>query len=567
MAINERAKAMRAAGKHVIALAAGEPDFDTPDRARKGGIRAISEGRTHYTESRGIRPLREGIARMLREDRGIACTADHILMAPGGKYAIYETVRTLIDPGEGQEIMILNPGWVSYAPIVSAAGGVPVGVELNFEEKYRITWEALEKAVSPRTRLLIINYPNNPTGCVLSQEEAECVVDFALDHGLLVLSDEVYSTIVYDGAENISPASIVRGADHVITVNGFSKSAAMTGWRLGYICAPREIVDMIQILNQHTMSCLSDFAMEAALKTLQCKAGDGAKGGDREIGVAAHDGDGALILTVEGDHIGLRSADAADDGGGSLRQTASTGSGGDDLAGVSQHVVDQLLQGLILGVLGNKDAAVAVAQQADGIEVIIIQLTGARDLGNLGGFRSEQQLVAVCRLGVDIGGGNAAAGAGAVSEYDGLAQFFLCHQTGRTGDRVANAAGTPHNGALNVLGGISGSFTRLRRGGTGTGESGTGRSAGTAGCQRTYHHSGQKDCDDLFHGSLSFFFRNLKSFDNLMLKSAEVFRYTTARMENSQDNFAFLKHRAETNTAIRQTFGPVIYVFLNVFLN
>lgn len=272
MAINERAKAMRAAGKHVITLAAGEPDFDTPDRARNAGIRAISEGRTHYTESRGIRPLREGIAQMLQEDRGIACTADHILMAPGGKYAIYETVCTLIDPGEGQEVMILNPGWVSYAPIVSAAGGVPVGVELNFEENYHITREALEKEVSPHTRLLIINYPNNPTGCVLSQEEAECVADFALNHNLLVLSDEVYSAIVYDGAESVSPASIARAADHVITVNGFSKSAAMTGWRLGYICAPREIVDMIQMLNQHTMSCLSDFSMEAALEALQCKA-------------------------------------------------------------------------------------------------------------------------------------------------------------------------------------------------------------------------------------------------------------------------------------------------------
>ena len=271
LAINEKAKAMRAAGKDVITLAAGEPDFDTPDRARIAGIRAISEGHTHYTESRGIRPLREGIARMLREDRGINCTADNILMAPGGKYAIYETVRTLIDPGEGQEVMILNPGWVSYAPIVSAAGGVPVGVELTFEENYHITRQALEKVVSPRTRLLIMNYPNNPTGCVLSREEAACIADFALDHELLILSDEVYSTIVYDGAESVSPASIARVADHVITVNGFSKCAAMTGWRLGYICAPREIVDMVQMLNQHTMSCLSEFAMEAALEALQCK--------------------------------------------------------------------------------------------------------------------------------------------------------------------------------------------------------------------------------------------------------------------------------------------------------
>ena len=270
LVISEKAKAMRAAGADIITLATGEPDFDTPDRARMAGIRAIAEGRTHYTESRGIAPLRRAIAKMLRETRGIDCATENILMAPGGKFAIYETVRTLIDSGEGQEVMILNPGWVSYAPIVVAAGGVPVSVELSFEDNCRVTREALERAVSPSTRLLILNYPNNPTGCVLTPEEAECVADFILDHNLLALSDEVYSAIVYDGAENVSLASIPRAADHVITVNGFSKSAAMTGWRLGYLCAPKEIVDMVQMLNQHTISCLSDISMEAALASLEC---------------------------------------------------------------------------------------------------------------------------------------------------------------------------------------------------------------------------------------------------------------------------------------------------------
>ena len=270
MAINERAKALREAGVDVISLAAGEPDFDTPDSARVAGIRAIAEGNTHYAESRGNRLLREDIAQMLRRERGIDCRAENILMAPGGKYAIYETVRTLIDPGEGQEVLILNPGWVSYAPIVSASGGVPVGVELSFADQYRVSREVLERAVSPRARLLIINYPNNPTGCVLSREEAECIADFALAHDLLILSDEMYSSIVYDGAENVSPASIPRAAERVITVNGFSKSAAMTGWRLGYLCAPKEVVDAVQKLNQHTISCLSGFSMEAARAALQC---------------------------------------------------------------------------------------------------------------------------------------------------------------------------------------------------------------------------------------------------------------------------------------------------------
>ena len=269
--IGEKAKAMRASGVDVITLATGEPDFDTPDRARLAGIRAIVEGRTHYTESRGIKPLREAIARKLQTENGIACAADNILLSPGGKYAIYETVRTLIDPGKGQEVMILNPCWVSYAPIVLAAGGVPVGVELSFADHYRITPEALERSVSDRTRLLIINYPNNPTGCILSREEAEILADFARKHDILILSDEVYGRIVYDGARSVSPASIDRLADRVITINGFSKSAAMTGWRLGYLCAPKEIVDMVQMLNQHTISCLSDFGMEAALASLSCQ--------------------------------------------------------------------------------------------------------------------------------------------------------------------------------------------------------------------------------------------------------------------------------------------------------
>lgn len=270
--IGEKAKAMRASGVDVITLATGEPDFDTPDAARLAGIRAILEGRTHYTESRGIKPLREAIAQTLQRENGIVCGAENILLSPGGKYAIYETVRTLIDPGKGQEVMILNPCWVSYAPIVLAAGGVPVGVELSFADHYRITPEALERCVSDRTRLLIINYPNNPTGCILSREEAEILGDFAQKHDILILSDEVYGRIVYDGVRSVSPASIDRLADRVITINGFSKSAAMTGWRLGYLCAPKEIVDMVQMLNQHTISCLSDFGMEAALTSLSCQA-------------------------------------------------------------------------------------------------------------------------------------------------------------------------------------------------------------------------------------------------------------------------------------------------------
>ena len=319
LAIGEKAKALKAAGVDLITLATGEPDFDTPDAARIAGIRAIAEGHTHYTESRGIKPLREGIARMLKEDCGIACDASNILMAPGGKYAIYETVRTLINPNAGEEVMILNPCWVSYAPIVMAAGGVPVGVGLSFKDNYRINRDVLESCVTEKTRLLIINYPTNPTGCVLSREEAEILADFALAHDVLVLADEVYGRIVYDGAENVSLASIERAADHVITINGFSKCVAMTGWRLGYLCAPKEIVDMVQMLNQHTISCLSDIRRDFFVEGLNsipgvtCHLPKGAFyawakmdiGGRSSQEVASYLLEEARVATVPGDAYGL----------------------------------------------------------------------------------------------------------------------------------------------------------------------------------------------------------------------------------------------------------------------
>ena len=271
VAISEKARALKAQGVDIISLAAGEPDFDTPSKAAEAGIQAIRDGRTHYTAARGILPLRERIAEKLRDENGIDCDADMILMAPGGKFAIFETISALITPAKGEEVMVLNPAWVSYEPMVTAVGGVPVSVELNFQDNYRITRETLEAKVSDRTKAIIVNYPNNPTGCVLSCEEAEILADFTLEHDLYVISDEIYEKIVYDGYKAISLAAIDRIKDRVITINGFSKSTAMTGWRLGYICAPKEIIDVIALLNQHSLSCISEFAMEAARVSLDCK--------------------------------------------------------------------------------------------------------------------------------------------------------------------------------------------------------------------------------------------------------------------------------------------------------
>lgn len=270
LAVSEKAKRLKAEGVDVITLATGEPDFDTPAKARIAGINGIASGHTHYGAAAGLPALRERIARKLKEENGIDCTAENIFMAPGGKYAIYETIRALITPGKGEEVMILNPAWVSYGPIITASGGVPVDVELSFADNYQIKKEVLEQYVTANTRAVIVNYPNNPTGCILSQAEADVLADFALEHDLLLIADEIYERITFDGEKSVSLGSMAHIADRVITINGFSKSTAMTGWRLGYVCAPLPIVKGIALLSQHTISCLSQFSMEAALVSLDC---------------------------------------------------------------------------------------------------------------------------------------------------------------------------------------------------------------------------------------------------------------------------------------------------------
>lgn len=272
LAVGEKAKNMKVQGIDVISLAMGEPDFDTPYPIRLAAIDSIVQGHTHYSQARGIVSLREAIAEKLRTENGIDCTSQQILLAPGGKYAVFEAISVLITPQCGDEVMILNPAWVSYGPMVIAAGGVTVNVPLSFEDNYKINREILEEYVTDKTRALIINYPNNPTGCILSEEEAEVLADFAIDHNLIIISDEVYERIYFDGKQSKSIGSIERVKDKVVTTNGFSKSVAMTGWRMGYLCGPQEIVEKAFLFHQHTVSCLSDFTQEAAVKAFDsCK--------------------------------------------------------------------------------------------------------------------------------------------------------------------------------------------------------------------------------------------------------------------------------------------------------
>lgn len=265
----EKAKEMQAQGINVISLAGGEPNFNTPAPVTYAGIRGMINGNTHYVTSAGLLPLRKKIAERLREKNSIQCGPEQILLTPGGKFAIYAAVRTLLCPGD--EVLIPTPSWVSYNAIVQASGGIPVPVSLSYEDNYTITQEKLEEAYSPRTKLLIVNTPNNPTGRMITKNEAELLLSFAKDHNLFIISDEIYSQLVYDGRKHISLASYPEAFQYVITVNGFSKFAAMTGWRVGFLCGCEEIVHQIQKLYQHTITCIPGFIQDAALEACDLK--------------------------------------------------------------------------------------------------------------------------------------------------------------------------------------------------------------------------------------------------------------------------------------------------------
>lgn len=270
MVLMGKAKAMQQKDPTVIGLAGGEPDFSTPDKISMAAIRSLTEGNTHYVVGPGIPALRRAIRQKLADENGIDADENCILVTPGGKNAIYLAVQAILN--EGDEAIILNPAWVSYAPIVQAAGGTAVTAQLNYKNNYRITSEVLERAYSIHTRLLIINYPNNPTGRILHKDEADVLEQFLLKHpDVYLLSDEVYESIVYDGNKSISMASRSSISHRVITVNGFSKCVAMTGWRMGYMAAPKDVFAMAYKLYQHSLSCMPGFLQVGAVEAFHCQ--------------------------------------------------------------------------------------------------------------------------------------------------------------------------------------------------------------------------------------------------------------------------------------------------------
>lgn len=258
----QRAKELQKSDSSYISLAGGEPDFDTPAAVTEAAIASLRRGNTHYVVGPGIPELRQEIQQKLLRENGIQTEADRILVTPGGKMAIYLAVQAVLNHGD--KVLLPEPAWVSYESIVISAGAEAVKVPLSPADHYRLTEALLEQHYTPEVRLIIINYPNNPTGRILHQDEAEALSAFMQRHpDVLLLSDEVYDAIVYDGVRSISMASRPEVADRVITINGFSKFAAMTGWRMGYLTARRDIYAAIYKLYQQSVSCMSGFCRRA----------------------------------------------------------------------------------------------------------------------------------------------------------------------------------------------------------------------------------------------------------------------------------------------------------------
>ena len=253
--------------KDVISLTVGEPDFMTPYHIREVGIESLERGRTYYTSNDGILELRQEICNYLNRRFGLTYNPKkEVIVTVGGSEAIDLGVRALVEPGD--EVIIPQPAFVCYGPIVELAHGVPVYIETKPEDNFKLTPEALKAAITPKTKLLILPFPNNPTGAVLTKEELEKLAEVLRPTNIMVLSDEIYAELTY-GFKNTPFAAIDGMWERTVTVSGFSKSYAMTGWRLGYLCAPHELVEQMHKIHQYAIMCAPTTSQLAAIEAVK----------------------------------------------------------------------------------------------------------------------------------------------------------------------------------------------------------------------------------------------------------------------------------------------------------
>ena len=325
LAVSDRARQLKAQGIDVIDLGGGDPDFITPAHIRQAATDAMNAGETHYVASTGIPALRKAIAEKLRDDNGIEVDPDsEVVVTPGGKQALFEATLALVEPGV--DVLIPEPAWVSYGPMVELAGGTAVPVSLDPDDNWRLTPAALEAAATPASRILLVNSPNNPTGRVLDDEELKAIADFARDRELLVFSDEMYEKILYDGHRHTSIATYPGLAERTLIFNGLSKAYAMTGWRLGYVAGPKAYLQQVEKVHSHSVTCATSFVQRAGVVALtgpQEFIGEMVTAWDRRR-VAVSDGlsrlkgidcrraEGAFYAFADVRGLGISSSDAAE---------------------------------------------------------------------------------------------------------------------------------------------------------------------------------------------------------------------------------------------------------------
>ena len=260
--------------KDVISLGVGEPDFDTPWHIRDEGIFSLEKGRTAYTSNAGLKELKIEISKYLERRFSVSYDYDtEMMITVGGSEAIDLAMRAMLDPGD--EVLVPQPSYVSYTPCALLANGVPVVINLKEENEFRLTAEELEASITPNTKLLVLPFPNNPTGVVMERKDLEAIAEVVEKHDLFVLSDEIYAELTYlEGQDHVTIASLPGMRERTVLINGFSKSYSMTGWRLGYACAPKEILEQMLKIHQYAIMCAPTTSQYAAVEAVRNGDGD-----------------------------------------------------------------------------------------------------------------------------------------------------------------------------------------------------------------------------------------------------------------------------------------------------
>ena len=268
LAIAAKAKALKAQGVDVCSFSAGEPDFDTPAHIKAAAKQALDEGKTKYGPAAGEPKLREAIARKLREDNNLGYNAENVIVTNGGKHSLFNLMLALIEAGD--EVIIPAPYWLSYPEMVKLASGTPVIVPTDASTDYKITPDQLRSSITPQTKLFVFNSPSNPTGMVYTPAEVKALAEVVVEKDILVVSDEIYEKIVYDGAEHLSIGAVGPDVfERTIISSGFAKAYSMTGWRLGYLAGPVELIKTVNTIQDHSTSNVCTFAQYGAIAALE----------------------------------------------------------------------------------------------------------------------------------------------------------------------------------------------------------------------------------------------------------------------------------------------------------